>query len=148
MEDKRLKWTSVVLAAAGLVDALYLTWLKLTGATAACSNIGDCDTVNNSVYADIYGIPIALIGALGYLLVIGALALEGRFDGWQDNARLAVFGLTLVGTLYSAYLTYLEVAVLRAICPYCVVSAILMALLFGIAILRLFNNEPERWRGG
>jgi uncharacterized membrane protein len=137
----------VVLAAAGFLDALYLTWLKVTGATAACSNVGDCDTVNNSVYADIYGIPIALIGVVGYLMVFGLLMLERRFGFWRENGRLAVFGLTLVGTLYSAYLTYLEVAVLRAVCPFCVVSAILMTFLFGIAILRLFN-EHERWRGG
>jgi uncharacterized membrane protein len=147
LDGRRLRWFAVVLAAAGFVDSLYLTWLKVTGSTAACSNIGDCDTVNNSVYAEIYGIPIALIGALGYLLVMGLLLLEVRFDARRENIHVALFGLTLVGTIYSAYLTYLEVAVLRAVCPFCVVSAILMTILFGIAILRLFD-EHEGWRGG
>lgn len=140
LKDRSLKLGAVILAAVGFIDSFYLGWLKLTGATAACSNIGDCDTVNNSVYAEIYGIPIAFLGAFAYLVLLALLIVEERGEFWRENTPLAFFGVTLIGTLYSAYLTYLEIAVLRAICPFCVVSAVVMTSLFGVAILRLVKQ--------
>ena len=132
---------SVLLVLAGAVDSAYLAFLKFTGTVAACSNIGDCEAVNNSKYAEIGGIPLALLGLLGYLAILAFLVLETRFPSWKEGLHLSIFGFTLAGTIYSAYLTYIEIAVLHAICPYCVVSAVVMLLLFVISIMRLRRLE-------
>jgi uncharacterized membrane protein len=135
--SRYLKITSIVAALVGLIDSVYLTWIKLADQTAACSNIGDCESVNNSVYSEIAGIPIALLGAGAYLLILVLLLLEDRYKEQVANMQLGVFGLSLVGTLYSGYLTYLEIAVLRAICPFCVVSAIAIFVLLIVSVFRL-----------
>ncbi|MBM3123198.1 MAG: vitamin K epoxide reductase family protein, partial [Chloroflexi bacterium] len=110
---------------------------KVTNNLAACGPIGDCESVNSSRYAEIAGIPVALLGALGYLAVLAFLVAECWLPRQIENLHLAVFGIALIGTLYSAYLTYIEVAVLRAVCPYCVISAVAMTAIFIISILRL-----------
>lgn len=130
-------WLSVGLTLVGLSVSIYLTWVKLTDNLAACGPIGDCESVNSSRYAQIAGIPIALLGALGYLAVLVFLAAERWLPRQAENLNLGTFGIALVGTLYSAYLTYIEVAVLRAVCPYCVVSAVAMTAIFVISILRM-----------
>lgn len=130
-------WPSVVLAALGFVDAAYLTWIKLTGGAVACSNVGDCEVVNNSRFAVIGGVPIALLGAGTYLLILVLLGLERSNPAAGETTRMAVFGFSLVGTLYSAYLTYVELAILKAICPYCVASSIILTLLLALSIIRL-----------
>lgn len=137
----RLQWTGIALAAIGLIDSAYLTWLKLADATAACAGIGDCQSVNNSRFASVGGVPIALLGALSYGAILALLFADQARPEWRMASRVAMFGLTLTGTLYSAYLSYVEVAVLRAVCPFCVVSAVVMTLLLGISVLRL--REPD-----
>ncbi len=136
----RLNILGLISAIAGFIDSLYLGWLKITGNIAACSQIGDCDAVNNSPYAMIGDVPIAFIGALGYALIILVFYIEMRRPAWAESLNLALFGVTLAGTIYSAYLTYLEVAVIRAICPFCVLSAILMTFLFVLSIFRMREN--------
>lgn len=143
----RMRRLSMLLAGLGLADSVYLSWVKVAGARAACYGIGDCDSVNNSRYAEIGGMPIALFGAGLYLLILAFLVAEGRLPKWSETLRLGVFGLALAGTIYSAYLTYLEVAVIRAICPYCVVSAGILALLLGISIVRQRGAGEEEQTG-
>ena len=128
---------TLLLVIIGAIDSAYLAWLKLSGSVAVCSNIGDCEAVNNSRYAEIAGIPIALVGLGGYLAILAVTLLEVRLPSWKIGLRLAFFGFTLAGTLYSIYLTYVEVAILGAICPFCVVSAVVMLALFVLAIQRL-----------
>lgn len=130
-------WLGVVLALIGIAVSAYLTWIKLTGAYAACVNIGDCESVNSSRFAEIGGVPIALIGLIGYMFILIELLLELRMPERIDFLRLIIFGVTLAGSMYSLYLTYLEVYVLHAVCPYCVVSAVVMLGLFGVSISRL-----------
>jgi len=114
----------LVLAVAGLGISSYLTYTHWAHASVACGGIGSCNEVNNSEYAEVAGIPVAFLGALCYLaLIASALAWL-----WWRPAGLAwpvmfFWGLSLVGTLYSGYLTYVEVFVLEAICIYCVASA-------------------------
>lgn len=127
----------------GLIDSIYLTWIKLADKTAACSNIGDCESVNNSQYSEIAGIPIALLGAGAFLTIFLLLALEKRLPDQSTSLRMGVFGLSLTGTLYSIYLTYLEIAVLRAICPFCVVSAISIFALLIIGVIRLKESFTD-----
>ena len=133
----KLRTTSMVLSAVGLADSVYLTWIKLVDQEIMCAGVGGCDVVNTSKYSEISGIPIALIGAGAYLVILLLLVIEHRSNFLQENSALYVFGLSLVGTMYSGYLTYLEIAVINAICPYCVLSAILMSVIFVLSIIRL-----------
>ncbi len=122
----------------GAVDAIYLTWIKLSHNENLCApGIGDCFTVNTSRYSEIYGIPIAVFGLATYLVIIAILVYEPRIDFLKENGTLALFGISLVGVLYSIYLSYLEEFVLHAWCPYCVISAIVITIVFIISIMRL-----------
>lgn len=139
----RAIWVGIVLAILGALDSAYLAWIKLGDRVALCGGIGDCESVNNSRYAEIGGVPIALLGLIGYLGILLLLLLEVRRPDWQDVLSLMIFGATLAGTLYSGYLTYIELAILSAVCPYCVVSALIMAALLIIALLQL--RSGLRW---
>jgi uncharacterized membrane protein len=141
--NKNLRLFSFILAGIGLVDSIYLSWVDLTHTQAYCGGSGDCQTVANSPYSEIAGIPIALFGMLGYLAIIALLFLETRYKYFTQYSPIMIFGITLAGTIYSAYLTYLEIAVINAICPYCVVSAIVMTLLFVISIVRFVYQDTE-----
>jgi len=139
---ERRKWDptwvgAVVLALIGLVDSIYLSWIKLANQLASCGPIGDCETVNNSRYAVVGGVPIAVIGAAGYLFILILLLLDRPSRTENETIRFTLFGVTLAGTVYSAYLTYLELFVLRAICPFCVVSALVMGGLLVLSFIRL-----------
>ena len=136
----RTAFLQMVLSAAGVVVAAILTSFHYSPATTAalCTGAGGCETVNTSPYSTIAGIPVALLG-MGAYVAIGALAFlstreafpeRGRRGALAEQAHLAVFGLSLAGVLYSAYLTYLEIFVIRAICPWCVVSALIMTAIW------------------
>ena len=130
----------LVLALIGLIDSLYLTWIKISHTEALClPGIGNCDIVNNSRYSEIMGIPVAALGVAAYLTILLVLGIGWRYPSGKELANLALFGLTLAGTGYSGYLTYLEFAIIKAICPFCLLSAIVMGLLFIIATTRLFK---------
>jgi uncharacterized membrane protein len=138
------KLTSITLFTAliGALDSTYLTWIKLTHNEAQCvGGLGDCFTVNTSKYSEIYGIPIAVIGLLAYLAIIAILILEPRIEFFKDNGPLMVFGLSLIGVIYSAFLTYLEAAVIHAWCPYCVLSAIAITVIFIVSLIRLNRSQ-------
>ena len=139
----KLRWASVFFTAIGLADSIYLTYIKVAHKLAACSTIGDCESVNNSVYSEIGGIPIALLGAGAYLLILLVLLLEGRLEILQKHGPQIVYGITLIGVLYSAYLTYVEIAILRAVCPYCVASAITITIVFVLNLIRLFGEHSD-----
>ncbi len=132
---------SAVLALIGLADSIYLTYIKLANATASCAGIGNCESVNSSKYAEIAGIPIALFGAGAFLAILFLLFIENRSEFWKNTAPMAVFGISLAGVLYSAYLTYVEIAILHAICPYCVLSAVVLVALLVISVVRLLRDE-------
>lgn len=139
-----LRWASLALALLGAVDSGYLTWVKLVKTRLLfCSATGGCETVNTSIYSEINGIPIAILGLGAYLAIAALLALEDRAGALETYSRLAVFGLALTGTLYSAYLTYVELFVLRAVCPYCVASAVLITAIFILAVIRFWRAPPE-----
>lgn len=132
-----IRKASIILAAVGLLDALYLSWIKLANQEAVCYGVGDCATVNASQFAEIGGIPIAVLGAGAYLVILLALWREERSAFLRENGPLIVFGISLVGVLYSAYLTYIELFVIHAVCPYCVLSAVVLVLLLLLSGIRL-----------
>ena len=138
--DKGFKWASIMAAILGVLDAAYLFVLKQTSITALCLNSGDCATVNDSRYSEIFGIPVSLLGLLAYLAIIGIHALETRSRFFKQNGNLLIFGLSLAGVAFSAYLTYISKYVINAVCPFCVASAIFITLIFVLSIVRLMGQ--------
>ena len=130
---------------AGIGVSAYLLWgYTVPGAKLACGVTGGCETVKNSVYASLMGIPLPVFGFIAYLVVLGLLILQILFM-LQNRPQvpylaLATFGLALTGLLFSGYLTYLELFVIYAICQWCVVSAIIMVILFLLSIVNLRQN--------
>ncbi len=142
--ERKLNISLRIIALVGLVDSLYLTWVKLSHSEAAClPGIGNCETVNTSRYSAINGIPIAVLGAGAYLLILAILLLEKRKGFWMDNGAMVIFGLSLIGVFYSVYLTYIELAVIHAVCPFCVLSAIAILLIFVINLARLIKSQAN-----
>ncbi len=139
----KIKLMTFIAGGIGLLDALYLSWSKLFHQQVICGTYKGCETVNSSPYAEIGGIPIALLGAGAYIVILGMLYMEDRSPFWRDNGPLGIFVVSLAGTLYSAYLTYIEVAVIHAICLYCVVSAIAMTVVFALTLMRLISPQAE-----
>lgn len=129
-----------VTALVGVLDSIYLTVLKFSNNESLCiQGIGDCWSVNTSIYSEIWGIPIALLGLVAYAAILLLLWAEQRSHLIQQYADYILFGVTLIGVIYSAYLTYLEIAVIKAICPFCVVSAVAMLILFIYSVKRLID---------
>jgi uncharacterized membrane protein len=142
--DKKLKTTALVAALIGVIDAAYLTWIKLTNNEALCAGgIGDCYTVNTSRYSEVFGIPIALLGLLAFLALTGIMLLEERIALFRQHGLMMLFGISLIGVLYSAYLTYLEAFVIRAWCPYCVLLSLALTVIFIVSVIRLVRSQPE-----
>ncbi len=134
---------ALILGLLGLANSAYLSWIKLAGTTAACAGIGDCETVNTSIYSQVGGLPVAVLGAVGYLSIVMVVAAILRRGRAGDDLGLVLFGLTTVGVLYSAYLTYIELAVLHAICPFCAASALIMLGLWIISLVLLRQSSSQ-----
>ena len=118
------------LALAGLADSLYLTWYHYDPAVRACFAVGGCETVNGSRFATLGGIPVAVIGVAGYLLIAATLAARR----WgppplRRRARYATYGLAAAGTAFALYLTAIEAFVLHAYCTWCLISATVVTAL-------------------
>lgn len=131
-----------ILCVLGLGVAGYLTFVETRQVAAICGPVGDCNTVQSSAYAKLFGfMPVGLVGILGYLAILAAWAVaqfrEGRLP---DLAALAVFAFALFGVLFSIYLTYLELAVILAVCMWCLMSAVIMA-----ALLVLTSGSALSW---
>lgn len=127
-------WASAALCGLGIVVAGYLVTKRFTGGSLACTRWAQCDVVNNSVYSQIQGVPISVIGLVGYLVLL-ALAFAARWTQGRAQRRILVlsFVLALGGVGFSAYLTYLEVYVIEALCAWCVASAVIITVLAVIA---------------
>lgn len=133
-------WVAWLTALIGLLDSIYLTVLKYSNNKSLCiQGVGDCWSVNTSIYSEIFGIPIALLGFGAYGFILLVLWAEQHHSLIQQYADFLLFGVTLIGIIYSAYLTYLEIAVIKAICPFCVVSAVAMLILFIYSVKRLID---------
>jgi uncharacterized membrane protein len=122
-------------AAVGLAIALYLTSLKLTGGLPVCGPVTGCEDVARSEYSSIAGVPTAALGVL-YSATVASLGLA--WWRWSDRrALLAAYGLGLVGGLFVAYLTYLELFVIHAVCVWCVTYGVTVIVGWLVAALLL-----------
>ena len=124
----------------GFVVSIYMTIFKITGNEGMCLGSGDCSTVNASRFSEVNGIPVAVIGIGGYLAILGIVLLENRNSFLRQNGTLMVFGLSLGGFLFTLWLVYVELVLLKAICPFCVTSQVAMTLIFIVAVIRLIRN--------
>jgi uncharacterized membrane protein len=118
----------------------YLAYVEISLAEAICGPVGNCNAVQSSSYARLFGIlPIGVLGLAGYLLLLVIwMVARLRRDSWSDTASLTMFGLTAGGLLFSIYLTFLEPFIIGASCMWCLTSAVVMTALF------LLNIAPVR----
>ena len=132
-----MRAAAIGVALAGLGIATYLTVVHYSGGEPVCAVAHGCATVQQSDYAALAGVPVALLGLLGYVAILVALARDG--EGWRTASAF----LALAGLGFSVWLTYVEIGVLQAICIWCVGSAICMAVLAALTIYRMLGS-PER----
>ncbi|MCM8747912.1 vitamin K epoxide reductase family protein [Thermomicrobiaceae bacterium CFH 74404] len=146
--NRMARWQllSLVLALAGIGVAGYLTTAHYRQEILVCG-VGDCQTVQNSPYAEIGGVPIALLGAGMYVTLVAVGLARWRWPERHELLTAGAFAIALAGTLYAAYLTYLEIWVIRAICQWCVVSALLtlgILLVESFGLSRLLSPETDQ----
>ena len=132
MSDRSLRLAAGLVALAGLSVAAYLTWVHFDDAALVCVAGGGCETVQESEYAEIAGIPVALLGLGAYAALVALVVFDG------PNARLAAAMLALVGLEFSLYLLALQLFVIDAVCAWCLANDVLIApLLAVLTALRL-----------
>lgn len=137
---KNLRLILIALATGGLAVAGYLTFTGFTGSNLLCAPGGGCEVVQNSIYSKVGGIPVALFGLIGYLGIFSVLILESRSSFFEENGHLLIFGMSLIGFIYSMYLMYISKARIGEFCPWCVVSATLMTVIFGLSVYRTIRR--------
>lgn len=132
-----LRRVMLVLSVIGLGVATYLTIIHYAGINPACTAGQSCVKVQTSVWSKLDGVPVALLGLIGYIGITATLLAPDR-----EEARLATLGLTLVGCAFSGYLTYRELFSIHAICEWCVSSAVILTLLLIGAAIRYVLGAP------
>ena len=141
--DKWLYRATLALVVVGLLVSIYMTIYKVTSNDSMCLGSGDCSTVNASIYSEVNNIPVAAIGILGYLAILGVLFFENRNSFFRQNGTLMIFGMSLTGFIFTVWLIYVEIALLKALCPFCVTSQVAMTLIFIMAVIRLIKNPQS-----
>ena len=135
-------WLIPILSVIGIGVAGYLAYVEFNQVEAVCGPVGNCNAVQQSEYATLFGIlPIGVLGVMGYLaIIILWLAKFLDLPSYTRILNLALFGITLFGILFSIYLTFLEPFVIGATCIWCLSSAVIMTILFLLAAGKL--NDP------
>lgn len=137
MSDRAIRTTMIVLATIGLGVASYLTYVHYSGVPPLCSTTHNtCLKVQTSIYAELAGVPVALIGLLGYVTILASLLAPQR-----EATRFATMAFVLIGFGFSAYLTSREAFSLHEYCEWCLSSAAIMTVLAGLAVWRFLRGE-------
>jgi uncharacterized membrane protein len=135
--DRTLHRALVVLALVGLGIASYLTYVHYEGLSPICAVGHGCEKVQASRYAKVGGVPVPLIGLVGYVAILLSLFVRG------EVARLATAGMAIGGFAFSVYLTSLELFQIHAICQWCVGSAIVMTAIAVLSTIRALRIPGE-----
>jgi len=139
-----MDWVIPALSLVGLLVAGYLSYIEITLSQAFCGPVGNCNAVQASSYARIFGIlPVGVLGGVGYLAIL--LAWWANRQHWgliSTYAPLALFSMALFGTIFSTYLTYLEPFVIKAVCIWCVTSAVLITLIMLASLPAALRTLP------
>jgi uncharacterized membrane protein len=121
LSDGRLRLGAALACVAGLGIAGYLTWVRFADASLVCLAGGGCETVQESSYSEIAGVPVALLGLLGYTMVFGLLAWDA------PETRLGAATFAFVGLAFSVYLLAVQAFVIEAFCVWCVANDVVVA---------------------
>jgi len=138
--DKRLRQITIAFTVLGLLVSIYMTIFKITNNEKMCVGSHGCSIVNASAYSEVNGIPVAVVGVIGYLSILIAHYLEGRPGFFQENSAMILFGLTLVGFLFTLWLIFVEVALIKAYCPFCITSQTSMTIIFILTVIRVLKQ--------
>jgi uncharacterized membrane protein len=121
LSDRSLRVLAAGVAAAGVAVAGYLTWAHYGSGSVVCPVGGGCETVQESEYAEIAGVPVAVLGLIGYVVLLALIVWDAPL------ARLAAATLTLVGLLFSIYLLVVQAFVIEAFCVWCLANDVVIA---------------------
>ena len=130
MSERRLRIATAVLAVLGAAVTAYLVAARASGATIACAT-GGCETVQSSRYAEIFGIPVAALALAGFVVLLAAAGLRG------DRVRAAQATIALAALVFSAYLLFVQLHLIGAVCQWCLVADVLTTGLAATSVLRL-----------
>ena len=136
--SERLRQAMIGLAVLGIAVAGYLTYVHYAGIKPACTAGTSCVKVQTSEWSDLAGVPVALLGLIGYVAILGSLLLPDR-----EESRLATLALTLIGFGFSGYLTYRELFSIHAICEWCASSAVILTVLFICSVIRYMRADAD-----
>jgi uncharacterized membrane protein len=146
LPDHRISGLAVpVLTVLGLGVAAYLAYVEISHVEAVCGPVGQCNVVQSSPYAQILGIPVAVLGLLAYAAMMILWLIQARRAGPQGYlAASALLALTVLATLFSVYLTLLELLVIRAVCAWCLSSAVISTVLMLVVVGAQSGWRPRR----
>jgi uncharacterized membrane protein len=140
MSARTLRRTLLGLTLLGVGVASYLTYIHYAGIKPLCGrNGGGCEIVQTSEYSKLAGVPVALIGLIGYVTILASLLTPE-----SENARFATVGLAVVGFGFSAYLTYREIFSIHNICEWCISSFVIVWLIMCLATWRFLRGDSAR----
>lgn len=137
MSNARPRTVMGGLAAVGLAISVYLTYVHYANLQPFCTGISDCERVQTSDWSLIAGVPVALVGLIGYVAILVALCVPG------EAGRLGTALIAFSGFGYSAYLTWVELARIHAICQWCIISAAIMTGLAILAAVRVLRDTTH-----
>ncbi len=139
-ERRSLDFTAIVLGLLAVGIAAYLTITHYEESLLVCSVVNGCETVQSSEYAMLGPIPVAVLGLIGAVVMLGlAIARRLRPDLIYQTS-VALFGMALLSVIFLLYLTYLEIWVIEAICQWCVSFLIVMLIWLGVETYRLWKD--------
>jgi len=136
----RLTQVTVALTIIGLLVSIYMTIYKVTSNDNMCVGSKDCSVVNASKYSEVNGIPVAVVGAIGYTALLAIIWLERKPGFFKENGSMIFFGISLIGFFFTLWLVYVEVALLKAYCPFCLASQASMTLIFILSVVRVVRQ--------
>jgi len=136
MSARALRIILIVLAVVGLGIASYLTYVHYAGIKPVCTAGESCTKVQTSTYSRLAGVPVALMGLIGYIAILISLLVPE-----SETSRLATMALVLVGFGFSAYLTYRELFSIHAVCEWCASSAGILTIMMFLSTWRFLRGE-------
>ena len=152
MKSSRPRTSTLIIqvsAVIGLLDSIYLAYVKIAKTPIYCTpGLGDCDVVNASRWSILFGIPLGFYGVAGFGLIFLLAAFGLHQRAIHPYVDLILFGFSLAGFLFSLYLTSIEIFVLKTVCQWCLLSAMMMSVIFITTIIRLVVKSPSTTASG